>query len=152
MLLLSYYFTTTSLLLLYRPGELQLRQGDASPNYYPSEDAMNWVHSSVVGAADCRSAGPWFKSGCAFIVTRKFRTQSTIFYERKSSKPRHPPRPKAFSPVTFPSYVSNVEAWQSNVIRNHIFQRDMSLRSPSSFFYPPIAETSARPALITGCP
>jgi hypothetical protein len=24
-----------------------------------------WVHSSVVRAADCRSAGPWFKSGCA---------------------------------------------------------------------------------------
>ena len=23
------------------------------------------VHSPVVGAADCRSAGPWFKSGCA---------------------------------------------------------------------------------------
>ena len=23
------------------------------------------VHSSVVRAADCRSAGPWFKSGCA---------------------------------------------------------------------------------------
>ena len=26
---------------------------------------MHWVHSSVVRAADCRSAGPWFKSGCA---------------------------------------------------------------------------------------
>ena len=25
----------------------------------------NWVHSSVVRAADCRSAGPWLKSGCA---------------------------------------------------------------------------------------
>ena len=25
----------------------------------------SWVHSSVVRAADCRSAGPWFKSGCA---------------------------------------------------------------------------------------
>ena len=24
-----------------------------------------WVHSSVVRAADCRSAGPWLKSGCA---------------------------------------------------------------------------------------
>ena len=28
------------------------------------------VHSSVVRAADCRSAGPWFKSGCALPVTR----------------------------------------------------------------------------------
>ena len=27
-----------------------------------------WVHSSVVRAADCRSAGPWFKSGCALFV------------------------------------------------------------------------------------
>ena len=26
-----------------------------------------WVHSSVVRAADCRSAGPWFKSGCALL-------------------------------------------------------------------------------------
>ena len=27
-----------------------------------------WVHSSVVRAADCRSAGPWFKSGCALLA------------------------------------------------------------------------------------
>ena len=27
-----------------------------------------WVHSSVVRAADCRSAGPWFKSGCALLI------------------------------------------------------------------------------------
>jgi hypothetical protein len=26
-----------------------------------------WVHSSVVRAADCRSAGPWLKSGCALL-------------------------------------------------------------------------------------
>ena len=26
-----------------------------------------WVHSSVVRAADCRSAGPWFKSRCALM-------------------------------------------------------------------------------------
>ena len=26
---------------------------------------LKWVHSSVARAADCRSAGPWFKSGCA---------------------------------------------------------------------------------------
>ena len=29
------------------------------------EECVSWVHSSVVKAADCRSAGPWFKSGCA---------------------------------------------------------------------------------------
>ena len=29
-----------------------------------------WVHSSVVRAADCRSAGPWFKSGCALLCFR----------------------------------------------------------------------------------
>ena len=29
-----------------------------------------WVHSSVVRVADCRSAGPWFKSGCALFVWR----------------------------------------------------------------------------------
>ena len=27
-----------------------------------------WVHSSVVRVADCRSAGPWFKSGCALLA------------------------------------------------------------------------------------
>jgi hypothetical protein len=27
-----------------------------------------WVHSSVARAADCRSAGPWFKSGCALFT------------------------------------------------------------------------------------
>ena len=26
-----------------------------------------WVNSSVVRAADCRSAGPWLKSGCALL-------------------------------------------------------------------------------------
>ena len=26
-----------------------------------------WVHSSVVRAADCRSAGPWFESGGALV-------------------------------------------------------------------------------------
>ena len=26
-----------------------------------------WVHSSMVRAADCRSAGPWFNSGCALL-------------------------------------------------------------------------------------
>ena len=36
---------------------------------------VNWVHSSVVRAADCRSAGPWFKSGCALEV---FCTHSSV--------------------------------------------------------------------------
>ena len=31
---------------------------------------ITWVHSSVVRAADCRSAGPWFKSGCALGLLR----------------------------------------------------------------------------------
>ena len=29
--------------------------------------SLTWVHSSVARAADCRSAGPWFKSGCALL-------------------------------------------------------------------------------------
>ena len=33
-------------------------------------NACNWVHSSVVRATNCRSAGPWFKSGCALFNTR----------------------------------------------------------------------------------
>ena len=35
-----------------------------------------WVHSSVVRAADCRSAGPWFKSGCALIFEQNRYKQS----------------------------------------------------------------------------
>jgi hypothetical protein len=31
----------------------------------------SWVHSSVVRAADCRSAGPWFKSGCALYRSHR---------------------------------------------------------------------------------
>ena len=33
--------------------------------------AAQWVHSSVVRAADCRSAGPWFKSGCALLLAER---------------------------------------------------------------------------------
>ena len=33
-----------------------------------------WVHSSVVRAADRRSAGPWLKSGCALIRTDRIAT------------------------------------------------------------------------------
>ena len=32
------------------------------------QSSFNWVHSSVVRAADCRSEGPWFKSGCALCM------------------------------------------------------------------------------------
>ncbi len=39
----------------------------------PSPD--HWVHSSVVRAADCRSAGPWFKSGCALRARTRVRLQ-----------------------------------------------------------------------------
>ena len=47
-----------------------------SPHYFPSPVlrattlARIWprVHSSVVREADCRSAGPWFKSGCALFM------------------------------------------------------------------------------------
>ena len=39
----------------------------------PEPENIAGVHSSVVRAADCRSAGPWFKSGCAlsylFLMT-----------------------------------------------------------------------------------
>ena len=36
--------------------------------------ACRRVHSSVVRAADCSSAGPWFKSGCALTRERGSRT------------------------------------------------------------------------------
>ena len=37
------------------------------------------VHSSVVRAADCRSAGPWFKSGCALFSWRQSRARATFW-------------------------------------------------------------------------
>ena len=42
--------------------------GDLIETAIDASDAFaKWVHSSVVRAADCRSAGPWFKSGCALL-------------------------------------------------------------------------------------
>lgn len=35
----------------------------------------NWVHSSVARAADCRSAGPQFKSGCALPLALSLAAQ-----------------------------------------------------------------------------
>ena len=53
------------------------------------------VHSSVVRAADCRSAGPWFKSGCALIIGKQLQNLDASFgcrdvsrsesFQRKSS-------------------------------------------------------------------
>ncbi len=37
------------------------------PEHKQMIEMAMWVHSSVVRAADCRSAGPWFKSGCALL-------------------------------------------------------------------------------------
>ena len=69
-----------------------------------------WVHSSVVRAAGCRSAGPWLKSGCALIcyelgtstaVTKACNTWSTspenVEHERNICR-RIPCR----SPIAFP--------------------------------------------------
>ena len=39
----------------------------------------SWVHSSVVRAADCRSAGPWFKSGCALYRSHRLGGRRAIF-------------------------------------------------------------------------
>ena len=39
-------------------------------------EACRRVHSSVVRVADCRSAGPWFKSGCALLADCKLRPTS----------------------------------------------------------------------------
>ena len=39
-----------------------------------------WVHSSVARAADCRSAGPWFKSGCALFLMTAVRMRVYLRY------------------------------------------------------------------------
>ena len=47
--------------------------------------SSTWVHSSVVRAADCRSAGPWFKSGCALCTIAKGQCQLSILWKKKQS-------------------------------------------------------------------
>ena len=53
-----------------------------------------WVYCSVVRAADCRSAGPWFKSGCALFCTppylRTSKTEIEAVRERKLSTRAEP--------------------------------------------------------------
>ena len=46
-------------------GQCALKEGWQQPRHAR-------VHSSVVRAADCRSAGPWFKSGCALFIYTLF--------------------------------------------------------------------------------
>ena len=41
---------------------------DSGQTYHKQMKWSTWVHSSMVRAADCRSAGSWFKSGCALLV------------------------------------------------------------------------------------
>ena len=50
-----------------------------------------WVHSSVVRAADCRSAGPWLKSGCALEASHPLATASPPSLH----PPPHPPSSRA---------------------------------------------------------
>ena len=44
------------------------------------------VHSSVVRAADCRSAGSWFKSGCALFVVVSKRVGDAEETEREGER------------------------------------------------------------------
>ena len=50
------------------------------------------VHSPVVRAADCRSTGPWFKSGCALIAAheceRLYRASNIIANLNRIAEPR----------------------------------------------------------------
>ena len=48
------------------------------------------VHSSVVRAADCRSAGPWFKSWCALfvVVSKSVRDAEETERERERDRER----------------------------------------------------------------
>ena len=56
-----------------------------------------WVHSSVARAADCRSAGPWLKSGCALLSTGAIQPPS----DQPPCKPAVPSRPTwRANPVT----------------------------------------------------
>jgi hypothetical protein len=48
------------------------------------------VHSSVVRAAECRSAGPWYKSGCALfvVVSKSVRDAEETERERERERGR----------------------------------------------------------------
>ena len=47
---------------------------------------MNGVHSSVARAADCRSAGPWLKSGCALFVSNQSTTTYFILLDQRRER------------------------------------------------------------------
>ena len=50
--------------LAVQPSEVQ----ESNALVRPICIGLHRVHSSVVRAADCRSADPWFESGCALLI------------------------------------------------------------------------------------
>ena len=52
----------------YNNVRYNVKYNNNNNNVLHMTKTSSWVHSSVVRAADCRSAGPWFKSGCALIL------------------------------------------------------------------------------------
>ena len=56
----AFYFEVQRTFMESCGGQCALKESWQQPRHA-------WVHSSVVRAADCRSAGPWFKSGCALF-------------------------------------------------------------------------------------
>ena len=72
------------------------------PNSYYLVSSSSWVHSSVVRAADCRSAGPWFKSRCALtfacrIYLLPFRGVESLDPQRHQKKAPLGIEPRTFS-------------------------------------------------------
>ena len=53
-----------------------------------SWEGLMWVHSSVARAADCRSAGPWFKSGCALSHYNSPKASHAMHHPPWGSNPR----------------------------------------------------------------
>ena len=58
-------------------------------NQHATHSTSHRVHSSVARAADCRSAGPWFKSGCA--LRRLLRCASCLLIGDARSTPPDTP-------------------------------------------------------------
>ena len=80
----AFYFEVQRTFMESCGGQFALKESLQQPRHA-------WVHSSVVRAADCRSAGPWFKSGCALSLQRQCDYSSDESASSSSQQPKPSP-------------------------------------------------------------
>ena len=71
-------------------------------------NAITWVHSSAVRVAHCRSAGPWFESGCALNAINIARCHSCM---RSALNAQHPHRSSGACMPTIDIHNLHCRSW-----------------------------------------